>query len=112
MTGRRRSRGRWPAVRPSAAAVALLLAALAPAAPAAAQAPDELGALKREVEALKQEQARLRTEIRALREELRRSRAAAPAPAAPEGLTFALGNDPAKGDRAAPLVLVEFTDYQ
>ncbi len=81
--------------------------------PAAAQPADELRALRQELDALKQEQVKLRGEVQALREQVQRGRrAAAPSPPPAESVSLSPGNESAKGDKNAKLVLVEFTDYQ
>ena len=90
----------------------MLLAALALASPAAtAQQADDLSSLRRDVDALKEEQAKIRSELQVIREMLQ-GRGGAALPDQPKDLVLALGDDPAKGDRTARLVLVDFTDYQ
>ena len=79
-------------------AAALVLAALA--APACAQS-QEIETLRREVEAMKLQQAQLAEELRRLQQAI----GVRPA-------TLSLGNAPSRGSASAPLVLVEFSDYE
>ncbi|MDH3403461.1 MAG: hypothetical protein OES32_06375 [Acidobacteriota bacterium] len=71
--------------------------------------------LRQEIEALKQGQRQIQRQLREI-EQLLKARPAAPA-AAPSGpdvrdKIFELGDNPTKGERTAPLTLVDFTDYQ
>jgi protein-disulfide isomerase len=92
------------------AAASLLLSV--PSVPA--QSSEELKALRRDVEAIKQGQEQLQKDIQEIKALLRAPRAAAP-PAAQiplQNVVLTLDGDPAKGDRNARVVLIEFTDYQ
>jgi len=82
-------------------------------APAAAQSSDEVKELRRELEAIKHGQEQLQRDVQEIKALLRAPRAAAPTPPpAPQNVVLTLDGDPAKGDRNARVVLVEFTDYQ
>lgn len=69
--------------------------------------------LKKEIEALKQGQAAIQKELAEIKA-LLASRAAPARPAGPsvKGIVFDIGDNPVEGDEAAPLTLIEFTDYQ
>jgi protein-disulfide isomerase len=77
-----------------------------------AESSDELRALRKELEAIKEGQGRLQKDVQEIKALLQGGRAAAPAPSQPQNVVLTLDGDPAKGDRNARLVLVEFTDYQ
>ena len=79
-------------------AAALVLVALA--SPACAQS-QEVETLRREVEALKLQQAQLAEELRRLQQAM----GVRPA-------SLSLANAPSRGNASAPLVLVEFSDYE
>lgn len=93
---------------PALLGAALLALSLAPAAPG--QTGEDL---RQEIEALKEGQQDIRTEIQELKK-LLQQRPARRAPSAPDvkGKVFDLGANPVKGQPAAGLTLVEFTDYQ
>lgn len=80
---------------PAVAAIALALAA-----PACAQSQD-VEALRREVEALKLQQAQLAEELRRLQQAM-----------GVRAASLSLGTAPSRGSADAPLVLVEFSDYE
>lgn len=88
-----------PRRRPTLAAAALLLLC-ACASPACAQS-QEVEALRREIEALRLQQTQMAEEIKRLQSALG-MRAAA----------LSLGDAPSRGNPKAPLVLVEFSDYE
>ncbi len=79
-------------------AAALIIVALG--SPACAQS-QEVDTLRREVEALKLQQAQLAEELRRLQQAM----GVRPA-------SLSLGNAPSRGSVTAPLVLVEFSDYE
>jgi len=76
------------------------------ATPLAAQSPDD--ELRREVESLRQQLQELKQEVQEIRTALSRS-SVRPAPAA---RVLDVGGRPFRGERTAPLTLVEFSDYQ
>jgi protein-disulfide isomerase len=80
--------------------------------PGSAQSSDELRALRKELEAIKEGQARLQKDVQDIKILLQGARVAAPAPSQPANVVLTLDGDPAKGDKNARVVLVEFTDYQ
>lgn len=65
--------------------------------------------LKREIEILKKNQEELRKEVEALKAQVQGNRPSGPNVRDAE---FELGDNSVKGDSAALLTLVEFTDYQ
>ncbi len=80
-------------------------------APACAQKPDEVTALKKEVEALKAGQDQLRKDIDEIKALLK------PAPdsaimTAPPGMTAPIADAPSRGDAGAPVIVLEFSDYE
>ena len=96
-------------------AVAVVFALTLAAAPALAQTSDELAAIKRDIEALKAGQTALQNELQAIRSFLQQARqGAAPGagPAVPENVEVSVGNAFAKGNDAARLTIVEFSDFQ
>ena len=98
----------------AAVAVASLLGWVSPG---SAQSSEELKALRRDVEAIKQGQEQLQKDLQEIKSMLRAPRpmpapGQAPTTAAPPNTVIALNGDPVKGDRAARVVVIEFTDYQ
>lgn len=80
-------------------------------APACAQNPTELAAMRKEIETLKAGQAELRKDLDEIKNLLK------PAPSqaimdAPPGLTVPLAGAPSRGSATAPLVVLEFSDYE
>jgi protein-disulfide isomerase len=78
------------------------------------QSTGELESFKTELEDLKAGQQEMQKELKAIKELLKQrppARQAQP-PIQPVDLELNLANSPAKGDQAAPVVLVEFSDYQ
>lgn len=93
------------------AAVVLCWSVLVAAVPACAQAPADVEALRKDIEALKAGQAELRKELDEIKALLK------PAPqsaiiTAPPGMQAATTGAPAKGSASAPIVLIEFSDYE
>src|SRR5262249_36608616 len=82
---------------------------LLPDRPALAES-DDLNALRKEIERLKQEQTVIRNELQEIKS-LLEGRQAGPVRKV-QGLVLGLGEAPAKGDEAAKVTLVEFSDYQ
>ena len=81
--------------------------------PGSAQSSDELRSLRKEIEALKEGQGKLQKDVQDIKALLQGGRAGAPsAPSQPVNMVLTLDGDPVKGDKSAPVVLVEFTDYQ
>ena len=79
--------------------------------PACAQKPDELVSLRKELEALKAGQADLRKELDEIKALLK------PAPQqvileAPPGMTAPIADAPSRGSASAPVIMVEFSDYE
>lgn len=70
----------------------------------------ELQAVKRELEALREGQKRIEQELQAIKELLRTVLASRGAE--PREIWIAVDERPSKGDPAAKLLLVEFSDYQ
>lgn len=75
-----------------------------------AQSSEEYGALRKELDEIRRGQAAMHKELEAIRSLLQPRQP--PAPVQPANLLFAIDSHPAKGDRRARLVLLEFTDYQ
>jgi protein-disulfide isomerase len=84
---------------------------LAAAGPACAQKPDDVAALKAEVAALKAAQDAMRKDLDEIKALLK---PAAPKTImeAPPGMTLPIAGAPSKGAAGAPVVLVEFSDYE
>jgi protein-disulfide isomerase len=87
--------------------------------PAAAQSGDDLRELGKEVEALKAGQTAIQKDLQEIKGLLQAPQAArAPAPQAgpppiePANVLLSLEGAPFKGDKAAKVTVVEFTDYQ
>ena len=66
--------------------------------------------LKREIEILKKNQEEIRKELEGLKALIRDPQR--PGNSGVRDIEFDLGNNPIRGDSAALLTLVEFTDYQ
>jgi protein-disulfide isomerase len=97
-----------PAVWPALAA----LCALVWTGPVAAQDTEDL---RSEIEALKAEQQEIRgelAELRALVEDRAQPQLDSASDVGVAGVVFDLGDTPVRGEPDAPLILVEFTDYQ
>jgi protein-disulfide isomerase len=93
--------------KPGVVAVMILAAALStPQATFAQQTTAD--DLKKEIEALKRSLAEIQKDLRDIKTLLQ----ARQQPSAPQNLTLDLGDVPVRGERTAPLTLVEFTDYQ
>lgn len=90
--------------------VCLVASALFPAAPVSAQSSDDLKALRQEIEALRKDVQEIKTLLQAPR--MGAGPPQAPPPIQTVNMVLPLGDDPAKGDKNAKVVLVEFTDYQ
>jgi protein-disulfide isomerase len=95
-------------------AAVLVIATIAlSAAPASTQSSEELKALRQELEAIKEGQGRLQKDVQEIKAILQGARAAAQPPQVqPQNVVLTLDGEPAKGDKSARVVLVEFTDYQ
>ncbi|MFB3854016.1 MAG: hypothetical protein ACE148_09370 [Vicinamibacterales bacterium] len=95
----------------SGARLAMLLASLVWSAPCAAQQPPPgSGDLQKQIEALKAQVEAMRKDLDEIKDLLAPLRAQMPP--RPETIALDLGDRPTRGDPAARLVLVEFTDYQ
>ena len=84
-------------------------------APGITQSSDELKALRKELEAIKDGQNKLQKDVQDIKTLLQGRMAGPgqpPPTIQPQNVVLTLDGDPAKGDRNARLVLVEFTDYQ
>lgn len=72
--------------------------------------------LKKEIEELKQGQKAMRMELKIIKNILLQGQRPAQRPDPPKinvrDVEFELGNNPIKGNDSAPLIIVEFTDYQ
>jgi protein-disulfide isomerase len=82
-----------------------------------AQSGNDMQALSKEIEALKAGQAAMQKDLQEIKSLLQQAAPAArtpPGPPAPEPVNVVLDveGSPVKGDKAAKLTLVEFTDYQ
>jgi protein-disulfide isomerase len=83
--------------------------------PAQAGTRDDIKAIQEEIEALKQGQDQIQADLAEIKKLLQDGARAAPQAA--RGPTFAptdtqLGNVPYRGDKDAPVTLIEFSDYQ
>lgn len=99
-------------VRRATALLALVAAwaGILAAPPAAADDRAELAAIRAELAALRESQQQTQADLAEIRKLLEGARA--PREPAFEAVTIALGAAPERGSRDAPLVLVEFSDYQ
>ena len=79
---------------------------------AGAYAQENTHDLKNEINELKQEQKALREDLKVIKELLLKTQMPVPPKVNVKDVEFELGNNPAKGSDSAPLVLVEFSDYQ
>ena len=86
--------------------VALALLVLASPSTAFAQSDEELKALRKEMEGLRRELQEIKALLRG------RPLAAAPAGQAASNVAVSIKDEPFKGQKDAPLTLVEFSDYQ
>src|ERR1043166_1547221 len=81
-----------------------------------AQAPDDLGTLRKEVETLKQGQSAIQKELQEIKNLLMRGAPPAPSPtlgsAGESGTPISIADAPFKGEATAKLTIVEFSDYQ
>lgn len=98
------------AVRLTSAIVVAAVMALGTA-PACAQKPEDVAALKKEIDALKAGQDQLRKDLEELKALLK------PAPdsaimTAPPGMTAPVADAPVRGAADAPVVILEFSDYE
>lgn len=101
--GSRPGRSRWRALP------ALLLAA---ALPACTGDRAELSAIRAELEGLRKGQEQTQADVAAIRKAIDDARGGKREEPAFEPTPFELGQAPVRGDAGAPLVLVEFSDYQ
>ncbi len=86
----------------------LVISAVMAAQPAFAQEPSD-AELKKQIQALSDAMKAMQTDLQEIKALLQRG--AQPA-APPQNFTLDLANNPFKGQKNAPLTLVEFTDYQ
>lgn len=75
-------------------------------------AGDSKAEIKKEIKALREEQKELHNELKMIKDLLLNSKMPPMPEVKVEGVEFDLGGNPAKGSDGAPLVLVEFSDYQ
>jgi protein-disulfide isomerase len=81
--------------------------------PGLTQSSDDLNNLRKEVEALKEGQKAIQSDLQEIKNLLRsRPTAGAPAAAPAAEVTLSVDGAPVKGDKAAKVTLVDFTDYQ
>jgi hypothetical protein len=93
-------------------AILLVLSLFVPAGSASAQSSAEIQELRKSVDALRESQQRVEKELAEIKALLRRSAGAqAPPDDDPKNLVLTLDGH-VKGDRAATIALVDFTDYQ
>ncbi len=88
-----------------------IVACLAAAAPACAQRPGDLATLKKDIETLKAGQAELRKELDEIKALLKPAQPQA-IMEAPPGMTAPVDGAPARGAASAPVVVLEFSDYE
>jgi protein-disulfide isomerase len=88
-----------------------IVACLAAAPPACAQKPDDLATLKQDIEALKAGQAELRKELDEIKALLKPAQPQA-IMEAPPGMTAPVADAPARGSASAPVIVLEFSDYE
>ncbi len=79
--------------------------------PGFAQSNEDIQTLKKDVESLKAGQKAIEKELQDLKK-LLQARQAPPAPAPFKETEIDIDHAPAKGDKNAKLVLIEFSDYQ
>lgn len=79
---------------------------------AAAFAQDTEKDLRKEIESLKQGQQMIRRELQEIKALIRAAQPARPSAPDVRDVEFDFGDNPVLGESTAPLVLVEFTDYQ
>jgi protein-disulfide isomerase len=92
--------------------VALVLALALPG-PVAAQSGDELKALRQDIESLKAGIGAIQRDLQDIKRFLQgRATASPPPPVAPESLEMNVASAFARGKPGAPLVVVEFSDFQ
>lgn len=96
---------------PRTAAAVLATALLTACGPASAQKPDDLAALRKEIESLRAAQAAMQKDVDEIKAALRPP-SSDPIMSAPPGMTVPLGDGPTRGDATAPIVMVEFSDYE
>ena len=89
--------------------VGLATGAVLSAQPAVAQEPSN-AELKKQIQALSDSMKAMQSDLQEIKALLQRG--AAPPAAPPQNVTLDLGSNPFKGQKNAPLTLVEFTDYQ
>jgi protein-disulfide isomerase len=89
-------------------AVAVLLSGLLASQSVGAQEPSN-AELKKQIQALSDSMKAMQSDLQEIKALLQRG--AQPA-APPQNVTLDLGNNPFKGQKTAPITLVEFTDYQ
>nr|BAL54143.1 thiol:disulfide interchange protein DsbA [uncultured Acidobacteriota bacterium] len=96
----------------SALIAAWLLPLLQAGPPQQASPPSnpELQALRREIEALREGQARIEKQLQEIRDLL--STILVPRPTAPREIALTVDGAPAKGEKTARVILIEFSDYQ
>lgn len=75
-------------------------------------AQDDISDLKKEIDELRHEQKELHAFLKQFKELLQKRRMPDPPQVNVQDVEFELGNNPAKGSDTAPLVLIEFSDYQ
>lgn len=80
------------------------------ASPALPEPDEELKALRKELDAVKETQTAIQKELQEIRALLRGAQG--PPPAETRDVILSVDDDPFKGDKNAPLTLVEFSDYQ
>lgn len=70
--------------------------------------------LKKDVQTLKENQAAIEKQVKEIRDlvQAQGSVAAAPQPLQPKDIVLSIDDDPLQGNRDAPLVLIEFADFQ
>jgi protein-disulfide isomerase len=88
--------------------VGLVIGAVVAAHPAFAQEPSN-AELKKQIQALSDAMKAMQTDLQEIKAMLQRG---AQPPAPPQNVTLDLANNPFKGQKNAPLTLVEFTDNQ
>ncbi len=79
--------------------------------PVLAQGTEDIQTLKKDVESLKAGQKQIEKELQDLKKQLQ-ARQAPPAPAPFKETEIDIDHAPAKGEKSAKLVFIEFSDYQ